>query len=493
MTRRSNVLFIFSDQHRHDVMGCAGHSTIRTPNLDALAKRGRRYTKAWCQSPICQPSRASLITGRHPYDLGVFYNDASSATHASTDIDEAGEISPEWPTFMKQLQSVGYETATVGKTHYHGIPTRDDVKAAGGPIDFAERYDSLVQQFGWNHVDEEYDKYVHSARAFQTPYTKYLEEQGLWQEYREQIRSVFRLTPTHWRGATSVVPQEHDLTTFLANRSIEWLNQRDQSKPFLLKLAFVQPHVPLIDDPTWAAYYADADIDVPDLTPPEATSKEWAHYLGLLAGHSQRNTMTEEFVREGIRHYFGMVSLIDQQIGAVIAALEARGELDNTWIIYSCDHGEMLGTHGLWAKMNFYQGSAQVPLIIVPPGGGTGGQHDGARGIVDDSVVELTDVAATITDIAGVAPPSGCRGRSLLPEFKGQTGTGREFAYSRIQSYAALRTDQFRFTLDMHSGVPCELFDLSEDPAETTNLVNDGARTSLVNEFKGALIDLQQL
>jgi arylsulfatase A-like enzyme len=484
MSRQPNVLFIFSDQHRHDVMGCAGHPVVQTPNLDALARGGRRYTKAWCQSPICQPSRASLITGRHPYDLGVFYNDASSATHASTDIDEAGEISPQWPTFMKQLQSVGYETATVGKTHYHGIPTRDDVRSAGGSIDFAERYDALVQQFGWNHVDEEYDKYVHSASAFRTPYTKYLQEQGLWQAYREQIRGVFRLTPTHWRGETSVIPQEHDLTTFLANRSIQWLNQRDDSKPFLLKLAFVQPHVPLIDDPTWAAYYADADIEIPDLTPPEATSKEWAHYLGLLAGHSQRDTMTDDFVREGIRHYLGMVSLIDQQIGAVIGALEARGELDNTWIIYSCDHGEMLGTHGLWAKMNFYQGSAQVPLIIVPPGGGAGA--------IDDQVVELTDVAATIADIAGATAPSGCRGHSLLPGFAGEIASPREFAYSRIQSYAALRTDRFRFTLDMHTGVPCELFDLNEDPAETSNLVNEGARASLVSDLKGALIDLQQ-
>ena len=484
MTRRPNILFIFSDQHRHDVMGCAGHPIVETPNLDALALRGHRYTKAWCQSPICQPSRASLITGQHPYDLGVFYNDASSATHASTDVDEAGEISPDWPTFMKQLQSAGYETATVGKTHYHGIPTREEVKAAGGSIDFANRYDGLVQQFGWHHVEEEYDKYVHSARAFKTPYTKYLEEHGLWQAYREQIRGVFRLTPTHWRGETSVVPQEHDLTTFLADRSIEWLNGRDTSKPFLLKLAFVQPHVPLIDDPTWAAHYASADIEVPDLTPPEDSSPQWAHYLGLLAGHSQRDTMTAEFVREGIRHYYGMVSLIDQQIGAVLAALEARGELDNTWIIYSCDHGEMLGTHGLWAKMNFYQGSAQVPLIIVPPGG--------CSATVDDRVVELTDVAATITDIAGAPALQGCRGRSLLGGIEGEARPQREFAYSRIQSYAALRTASHRFTLDMHSGVPCELFDMVEDPEERTNLVNDSARAALVSDFKSALIDLQR-
>jgi arylsulfatase A-like enzyme len=484
MSARPNIVFIFSDQHRHDVMGCAGHRTVQTPNLDALAARGQRFTKAWCQSPICQPSRASLITGQHPYDLGVFYNDASSATHASTDLDDAGEIDPSWPTFMKQLQAVGYETATIGKTHYHGIPTRDDVKAAGGDIQFADRYDASVRAFGWDYVLEEYDKYVHSGRPFRTPYANYLDDHGLLDVYRQQIRGVFRLTPSHWRGETSVVPQEHDLTTFLADRSIEWLQHRDDSNPFLLKLAFVQPHVPLIDDPTWAAYYADADIEVPDLTPPEASCEEWARYLGLLAGHSQQDTMSADFVREGIRHYYGMVSLIDQQIGAVMAALEANGQLDNTWIIYSCDHGEMLGTHSLWAKMNFYQGSAQVPLIITPPQGGSG--------TVDDTVVELTDVAATITDIAGTSAPAGCRGRSLLPRLRGDSSTERDYAYSRIQSYAALRTDRFRFTMEMRSGAPCELFDMLDDPDETTNLVNDPARASMVGDLKSALTDLQE-
>lgn len=483
MSAKPNILFVFSDQHRHDVMGCAGHPTVATPHLDALAARGHRFTKAWCQSPICQPSRASLITGQHPYDLGVFYNDASSATHASSDLDDAGEISPDWPTFMKSLQGEGYETATIGKTHYHGIPTREDVKTAGGAISFADRYDELVKSFGWDYVVEEYDKYVHAARSFKTPYANYLDELGLIDGYREQIRGVFRLTPSHWRGETSVIPQEHDLTSFLAREAIDWLDNRDDSKPFMLQLAFVQPHVPLIDDPTWARYYADADIELPNLTPPEPVCAEWEHYLGLLAGHSQRDVMTPEFVREGIRHYYGMVSLIDQQIGAVLASLETTGQLDNTWIIYSCDHGEMLGTHGLWAKMNFYQGSAQVPLLIVPPGGGAS--------VVDDTVVELTDVAETITDIAGAPPLARSRGRSLVPRLQGDPGAVRDFAYSRIQSYAALRTERFRFTMESRSGVPCELFDMQEDPDERVNLVNDSSRSGIVRELKHELTALQ--
>ena len=115
----------------------------------------------------------------------------------------------------------------------------------------------------------------------------------------------------------------------------------------------MQPHVPLVDDPIWAAYYADADIELPDMTMPRATNEFWAKKIERLKGHSQVQTMTDDFVREGIRHYLGAVSLVDQKIGEVIDTLDALGELDNTWIIYSADHGEMLGEHHLWASIVF--------------------------------------------------------------------------------------------------------------------------------------------
>lgn len=480
---KPNILFIFSDQHRHDVMGCAGHPLVRTPTLDALAGRGLRFTRVWCQSPICQPSRASLITGRHPYDLDLFYNDKSSATHASRDGgDTSGEFDPEWPTVMKQLQAGGYETATIGKTHYHGVPSPEDIKVAGGGYDF-RNYEDMVKRFGWDHVLEEFDKYVHSTRAFRTPYSDYLEELGLGKAYREQIRSVFRLTPTHWRGETSVVSQENDLTSFLADHAIDWLKKRRRDKPFLLKLAFVQPHVPLIDDPDWAAFYANADIAVPDLNRPIKTNEAWSWYIDQLMKHSQAATMTADFVREGSRHYFGMVSLIDQKIGEVLAALTMQHELENTWIIYSCDHGEMLGSHGLWAKMNFYHPSVQVPLLLVPPIGMTGRQSN--------RLSELTDVTATIADIAGVEPPAGCRGKSLLSELNCVTGTGHELVYSRIQSYAAVRDTRYRFTMEMNSGQACELFDLANDPDENENLVNEPGRKGMVDDYRDALKRMQ--
>jgi choline-sulfatase len=457
----SNILFIFSDQHRHNVMGCAGHPIVATPNLDLLANQGVRFTNTWCQSPICQPSRASIITGQYAHELGLTHN--------------TGGFDPGWPTVMKQLQSGGYETASIGKTHYHESyqPPKET-----GVVDMRTRAD-FVSEFGWDFVLEEYDKYLHVEKRLSTPYTDHLAEHGMLEAYRNQISDVFRLTPSHWRGETSVLPQELDLTSFLADQACDWLRGRSDERPFMLKLAFVQPHVPLIDDPTWAEHYADADIEVPPLEPAEVPNKEWGDYLALLDEHSQFEVMNEDFVRNGTRHYLGMISLVDQKIGEVVATLDALGQLENTWIIYCCDHGEMLGEHRLWAKMNFYQGSVQVPLIIRPPGG--------IDPKIEASLTELTDVTATLAEIGGVSPPSGCQGKSLLTSLDAHH-EGREFLYSRIGKFAGMRNARFRFTTEVRSQVPCELFDLLNDPGETRNLVNEPDHAKLVNELNAQLI-----
>ena len=453
---KPNILFLFADQHRHNAMGCAGHPLVQTPHLDSIASEGVRFTRAWCQSPICQPSRASVITGRYAHELGVIHN--------------TGGFDSAWPTVMKQLQSAGYETATIGKTHYH---ESYQPPKAGGKIDMRANED-FVKSFGWDYVLEEYDKYLHASRRLSTPYTEHLAEHGRLDDYRAQIKGAFRLTPEHWRGQTSVLTQELDLTSFLADEATSWLQQRSGDKPFMLKLAFVQPHVPLISDPVWSEYYADADIRVPPLDPAEAPNEHWRQYLSGLANHSQSQMMDRDFVLAGIRQYFGMVSLVDQKIGEVLATLKALGQLDNTWIIYTSDHGEMLGDHRLWAKMNFYYGSVQVPLIIRPPGG--------ASSRVEDALVELVDVTATLADIGDAAAPEGNRGESLLAAVK-QSVSGREFVYSRIGDFAGLRNSTHRLTMSVKNEIACELFNLVEDPDEMTNLVNQPSQGSLVDDL----------
>ena len=481
---KPNILLIYPDQWRHDVLGCTGHPLVKTPVVDKLAANGARFARTWCQSPICQPSRLSLITGRYPTELKIDGN--IGGLPGMKQIDDAGRIDPEWSTVMKQLQGAGYETATIGKTHYHNLPSDEAIKAAGGIYDLRQ-YDEFVGRFGWDHVVEEYDKYTHAVPELISPYTEYLRERGLLDDYVAQIKSIFRITPTHWRGETSCLPQEHDLTCFLANETVDWLRHRRQDKPFFLKLAFVQPHVPLVGDPQWAEYYADANIDIPALDAIESDVDVWRGYLNSLNKHSQAQTITEEFVRRGTRQYFAMISLLDQAIGTVLSQLKAADQLNNTWIIMSSDHGEMLGSHKLWAKMNFYNGSVQVPLIVCPPNSST---DMAPFGQVSEALTASLDITTTIADIADVAPPEGCRGQSLLPALHGKT-IGRDALYSYISGFGAIRDDQYRFTMHRASGSPCELFDLSADPGEDLNLVRDAAHRDRIVHYTDLLQQME--
>ena len=475
MARKPNILFVFSDQHRHDVLGCAGYPLVRTPNLDRLADRGMRFERTWSQCPVCMPCRATMITGRYAHELGF----TSNVTARRGDTVDDSPFKPAWPTIMKQLQGGGYETASIGKTHYHGRPGSLEARERGERFD-TRQFEEFVQRFGWDYVMEEYDRYGHVPSHVNSPYMDFLASRGLLEAHQEQIRGVFRLTPTHWRGETSVLPQECELSSFIADHAIDWLQSRDSGKPFHLHLGFVQPHVPLMDDPVWAAHYADADIALPDMTMPRATNEVWAARVEWLKTHSQVRTMTDDFVREGIRHYLGAVSLVDQKIGEVIDTLDALGELDNTWIIYSSDHGEMLGQHHLWAKHCFYEGSVQVPLIVSPP-------DRKNRGVCRD-LTQLIDVVPTLAEIGQVAPPEGARGQSLLPLLEGGAG-GHEYVFSTIGDYTGVRDESWRFTLHVPTNTPCELYDLTTDPGELDNRVEDPAYRAIVAGLRAAVLD----
>ena len=231
--RKPNLLFLYADQHRADVMGCAGNDVVVTPHLDRLAAEGVRFDQAWTESPVCQPARASLLTGRFPSDHGVLGN-------------FAGNCQPEWDTFPRRLQHAGYTTASIGKTHFDAWP----MGAEPGTPPPTEEW---IGSFGFDHVVEEFDKYVHLFDV-DTPYTTFLREHDALEPYQQVIRDNFRGGDKHWNAVTSPLPQELDLTSFLADEAERWLASRPADQPWFLQLSFVQPHVPLIGDPVWAEY-----------------------------------------------------------------------------------------------------------------------------------------------------------------------------------------------------------------------------------------------
>ena len=472
--KRPNIVFIFADQHRHDAFGCAGNRLIETPNIDRLASQGVRFANAWCQSPICQPSRAALITGQYPHRLGVMRN-------FGPDMD------PAWPTFMRQLQRSGYRTANIGKTHYYAEGLVEPGEDEGDMRRFSDR----VAAFGFDHVVEEFDRYVHAVDGVETPYTQYLKREGVLDAYQAQIKAIWRLTPRHWDGVTSPLSKEQDLTSFLTREALSWLRNDqgdDDAKPFFLQLSYVQPHVPLMGDPDWAAYYAD--VDIPRGPPaaagvdgkaPAGVAEAWADYLSWCGHHANSRLLDDDYVLTGARQYYAMISLIDECVGKLVTELDAMGELENTLIVYAADHGEMLGDHGLMAKFNFYRSSVQIPMIVRPPGG--------VSGKTVDDLVELVDVGPTLLEYAGAEALEGIDGRSFAGAVSDTSAhTTRTHLFSEIQkqsrkadasTFRAARNDRYRMTAERFSGSVCELFDLHEDPDELNNLA-DGANVDAV-------------
>ena len=461
--RRPNLLFVYADQHRADVLGCAGNDIVVTPNLDRLAAEGVRFDHAWTESPICQPARASLLTGRYPSDHGVIGN-------------FAGGCRPEWDTFPRRLQQAGYTTASIGKTHFSAWPMGVE---PGSPAPT----DEWIGSFGFDHVVEEFDRYVHLG-TWETPYMRLLRDHDALEPYRAEVAARFRMGDRHWEGVTSPLPQELDLTCFLADEAQRWLERQPSDRPWFLQLSFVQPHVPLMGDPVWADHYAGASIERTARSEPAPTTDAWATHLGALRKHSHSELLSDEFVLAGARQYYAMVSLIDQRVGDLLALLERQGQLSDTWIVYSADHGEMLGDHDLMAKMNFYRSSVRVPLIVRPPAGTTGR--------VETAPVQASDIAATLLD-AGAAPAlDGAPAQSLVPLVTG-TGATRDHVVSMIRlrpgmpTWHAITDGRWRATLDADTGEASELFDLVSDPDEVTNRVDDPSVGDELAHLRAAL------
>ncbi len=447
--RKPNILLIMTDQQRPDEFGCLG-TIVETPNLDKLISQSVRFSRAYCQAPVCLPSRSSFVSNRYVRDHGVSSNNS-------------GDLPHDLPTFPQMLRKAGYHTALIGKADIYRDRTVEHAR------DTAYR----MHEYGFDEPIETGGQ--QQTCQVRSEYTDWLESQG--QRYYELARDWSRKynyrtrTIPMWDVASHPLPAELYLDTWIGGRAARWLAEYDADKPWFMWASFTGPHDPWDPPAEFAARYRDKEIPARNANLPDISfGGPFAEYIqGRYAGESRRgdsSRVSDEAFREVRRFYYAKITLIDGEIGRIMAALEKKGEFDNTWVIFTSDHGEMLGDHGFMGKMVFYEPSVRVPLVMRPP--------KGMSGRVERGLIEQVDLATTMTAIAGAAEVPSGEGKALTGHFdQSKNGFRRKVAISQNLGFAMFVTDRYKLVVQEETLMPCQLFDLIEDPQEDRNLVTD--------------------
>ena len=463
---RPNILLITSDQQRADTVGAHGGATCRTPNLDRLGEQGVVFDNAFVQNTVCIPSRACIQTGRYTHQHGVRYMES--------EIDTTPGL-PAWElTIMERLQRAGYVTGATGKIHM--MPERgfDFMEIVGGKG--ARWTQQTGQDIGPAPLGAMYRDWLEAKRP------------GAYEEiYVQRRRPEYR---RHKASVVNALPLEEYVETYILEKSVEFM-EREQDRPWFLWCGFCGPHGPHDPPPSHADLYPFDEIELARTLEADLSDKPpIMAQRGRLAWQSPED---ELILRRFMSYYYCLVTLIDEYVGRLVEALERSGQLDNTLIVYTSDHGEMLGDFRMMSKGNFYEPVLHVPLIARPP-------RDGVRGRRFDGLIEVMDFAPTALEYAGVELPEQMQATSYRPLLDGGDGGHdailSEFTYNdRSINGKCLRTDRFKYILwDVERGG--ELYDLQEDPLELRNLYYDPAsrdiRDELAERLLGRLMDSEK-
>lgn len=446
---RPNIIWIFVDEWRHDAVGYAGNRYIRTPHLDRLASRGSSFTSAYCEGPVCQPARASVLTVSYPRDHGKFQNTPRGGEFPSADV----------PNFAHRLHDSGYRNYLVGKTHFfHGLNTEDELKA-----------------YGFDRVSQEYDKIMLRRDFIDTPYTRYLDELGLLQAWRahqdEQTEIMFGRDPQGRRAIPEDLDPQHAVDTFIGRRVCEWIREHDSEQPLFMWAAFIGPHLPFDGPSPYADWYDPEDIPMGPMGFDEPPDNPYGDYIRMVRDLLNTGDYTEDDFRLIAKHYYASISLIDEQVGAIVRTVEEAGIAEDTWIFFSSDHGELLGDHGLLTKGVFYETSVRVPVMVVPPAGSS------IEPRVESGLVQGIDVPATLLDVAR-AEGSGFFGRSLLGD-----DPAREAVFSQVDGFTMAVTAGHKLVVTTEDLQPQVLYDLQADPEERSNLAEDPGSRRVIDDL----------
>lgn len=486
---KTNILFITTDQHHYGVLGSV-NPRVRTPQLDRLAREGMRFERAYCVNPTCSPSRATLITGLYPAWHGCW----AIGVKLPEDVPTVGDL----------FQLHGYQSILVGKAHFQplrSLPGLESIESQPlmRDLDFWRGFHG--PWYGFNHV-ETARMHANESHAGQH-YALWLEEKGLtnWRDYFDpwppQENSKYS-GPYYTRDSlTWDLPEEFHPTHWVGERAIANIERCAQAgQPFFLWASFFDPHPPYVLPEPWASMYDPADMqpgryqpgEFDDMPPhfrqtredaPDFSSLNEPGGQGLHGFHSHRHSEAE--LRRSLACYYGMVSLVDAEIGRILNTLDRLGIAENTLVVFSTDHGHLLGQHGLIAKGAFhYEDLLRIPMIARYPG------HIPV-GTVSGDLQSQIDFAPTFLDAAGIPVPGLMQGASQLPAWAGRQ-PGREWALVENRhnpttvDLRTLVTARHKLTV-YRSAAYGELFDLQEDPGELHNRWSDPAYAEIKREL----------
>lgn len=503
MTARPNVLFIITDQQRADHVGFAGNAVVRTPSLDALAARGTVFENGWVANPVCMPNRSSIMTGRMPSAHGVIFNDRSLEWGAATHV--------------RQFRTAGYRTALIGKSHLqHGLSRNAVVTADGAAtvdhrypdgwdhLEHAELYDDGIPEwpddfYGFGHVELSID---HGARITGHHLHWALDRGGRHEDLVVPMSDespAARRSDRWWQVYEPPYGEELHSTNFVTERTIDFITDAAGSnEPWYAWASFPDPHHPMTPPGRWYDRHDPADMELPgSIEDPLANAPAYLRHFQQMEPKDQRGWVSPcgatdpELVREALAATYGAIEFIDDGVGRLVAAIEALGQLDNTVIVFTADHGDMMGDHGLFLKGFMpFRGTQQVPMVIVDPR-----RPDEATGARSTSLASSIDLGPTLLDLCDVDAHDGIQGRSLVPVIDDPTAVVRDHVLIeddlreqtavRMRIPHRIRTivtdDGMKYT--RYSNGDTMLFDLTSDPDELDERSHvDAAATAAANE-----------
>lgn len=450
---KPNVLFLMTDQQRADAMSCADDQDwVNTPHLDRIASEGVRFTNCTTTTPVCVPARVTLATGLYPHNTHVWQNIQYALPESAQ-------------TWMRTLRDMGYRTSLFGKTHLH--PHRGDLREREG----------LLHAWGLDDVDE-----IGGPRASATVMshmTARWQEKGLLEAYRADYADRFATKPHVVRPST--LPLEEYADVYVGQQAKAYLSTYDRPEPWFCWVTFGGPHEPWDAPEPYASMYDPAAMPIPHAKPEEsdATRRPQGWLDSLI---ETRKPKFDEGDQAAMRaNYAGNVTLIDDQIGEILDVIEERGELDNTVIAFTSDHGEMNGDWDLIYKMNFLDGAARVPLLFRSP------ETKSMGGKVIDVPVENVDLGPTVVEMAGGELDYHQFGQSLVSHWINGS-TQQRTGMSQITGEFMITDGEHKMMVN-REGEPYYLLSQSSEDFEARNRVNDAEMRNTIADLQVQLIE----